>query len=228
MTITPKGGTGPGSITPDGSPVDFYTLLSPGDDPEIISSAVTPGGTILELGAGVGRVTHALLERGHRVTAVDESADMLAHVKGAEIVHSGIEGLDLGRRFDAVTLGSQLVNTADDELRQVFLATCARHVAPTGCVLLQWQPAEAHDAWQAGNGREENSIRIEMARVERITPELFSSTMRYTVGERVWTQSFTSRRLTDEELAAELERAGLTLDRFLDERRTWVRALPTG
>ncbi|GAA2668952.1 hypothetical protein [Nonomuraea recticatena] len=47
-------GTGPGTITPDGSPVEFYTLLPPGE------AATPPNGTVLELGSGVGRVTHHL------------------------------------------------------------------------------------------------------------------------------------------------------------------------
>jgi len=36
-----------------------------------------PRGAILELGAGVGRITHPLLELSYRVTAVDNSPEML-------------------------------------------------------------------------------------------------------------------------------------------------------
>ena len=70
-------GSGPGIITPDGCAVDFYGLLPPGRDPEVIHGAIGAGASILELGAGAGRVTHALLRLGHPVVAVDESAEML-------------------------------------------------------------------------------------------------------------------------------------------------------
>src|SRR5690242_6925927 len=70
-------GTGPGAITPDGCAVEFYSRLPVKDEPDIISAAVPPGAHLLELGSGVGRVTHALVERGFTVTAVDESAEML-------------------------------------------------------------------------------------------------------------------------------------------------------
>ncbi|GAA4086934.1 class I SAM-dependent methyltransferase [Nonomuraea soli] len=221
-------GTGPGAITPDGSPVEFYLLLDADDEAEVIASAVPAGASLLELGSGVGRVTHALLAKGLSVVAVDESAEMLAHVRGAETVQARVQELDLGRRFDGVVLASFLLNTPDDGLRRAFLAACARHVAPGGSVLVQWQPYETHERWAPGMGRTTGPIGIVMDRVERVEPHLFSATMRYTHGERAWTQSFESRQFTDEELAAELGTAGLVRDRFLTEDRTWLRAVPAG
>ncbi|TDD22967.1 class I SAM-dependent methyltransferase [Nonomuraea diastatica] len=220
-------GTGPGPITPDGSPVDFYSLLGPGGEPEIVAQITPPGGTVLELGAGVGRVTHPLVERGFEVVAVDESAEMLARVRGAHTVLGRVEDLRLDRRFDTVMLASQLVNTVDDAIRRGFLATCARHVKPGGAVLLQWMPADAHDRWHVGQNRQDGGITITLAAVEQVSPGIFQATMRYTHGEdRVWTQSFSSRRFTDEELSAELAAEGLRLDRFLTDDRTWVTASP--
>jgi hypothetical protein len=45
-------------------------------------------------------------------------------------------------------------------------------------------------------------------------------------GDHVWTQTFTSRRLDDAELAAVLADAGLRLDRYLTGDGTWLRAVP--
>src|SRR3954463_8326485 len=115
MAIIPNSGTGPGSITPDGSPVEFYTLLQPRGEAGLVAGVVPRGGSVLELGAGVGRATHALLEHGFEVVAVDESAEMLAHVRGARTVRARVQDLRLERRFDAVMLGSYLVNTADED-----------------------------------------------------------------------------------------------------------------
>ncbi|MFI7612263.1 class I SAM-dependent methyltransferase [Nonomuraea terrae] len=224
-------GTGPGPITPDGSPVDFYSLLRAGDEPGVVAQVTPPGGAILELGAGVGRVTHPLVDLGFDVVAVDESPEMLARVRGARTVLSRVEDLRLERRFDTVMLASQLVNTVHEPTRRALLATCARHVKPGGRVLVQWMPAEAHDRWHAGMGRTDGDVSISMAAVEEVSPGVFQATMRYAYlddegDERVWTQSFSSRRLTDDELAAALEAEGLRLERFLTEDRTWVAAAP--
>ncbi|MEU7745271.1 class I SAM-dependent methyltransferase [Nonomuraea sp. NPDC049158] len=226
MAIIPRSGTGPGSITPDGSPVEFYTLLKPRGEAELVAGVVPRGGSVLELGAGVGRVTHALLEHGFEVVAVDESAEMLAHVRGARTVQARAQDLRLERRFDAVTLGSFLVNTADEDDRRELLSACARHVAPGGAVLIEWTPPETHDARRPGRVRTDGDITVTLAALEKAGPGLFNATMRYTHGDRVWTQSFTSRRLTDDDLRAALAECGLRLDRFLTEDRAWALAVP--
>jgi len=63
------------------------------------------------VGCGTGRITHPLVALGHPVVAVDESPEMLAHVRDAEKVCARIEHLALGRRFDVVLLASHLINT---------------------------------------------------------------------------------------------------------------------
>jgi hypothetical protein len=45
-------------------------------------------------------------------------------------------------------------------------------------------------------------------------------------GDRVWTQTFTARRLDDTELPAVLAKSGLRLDRYLTEDHSWIRAVP--
>ncbi len=111
-------GTGPGAITPDGCAVELYSWMPIGDEPDIIAAAVPAGAHILELGSGVGRMTHPLLERGFTVTAVDESAEMLERVRGACTICSPIEDLDLGEKFDVVMLASFLVHAGDAEVRR--------------------------------------------------------------------------------------------------------------
>src|SRR6266498_5836608 len=138
-------GDGPGVITPDGCSVEFYAALTPASEPPIIHAAIPEGASILELGAGAGRVTHALLALGHQVVAVDESPEMLERVRDAETVLARIEDLDLGRRFDAVLMASYLVNVPDQEWRRSLLAACRRHVSDNGCVLIQRHEPEWFD-----------------------------------------------------------------------------------
>src|SRR5579859_7120113 len=115
-------GSGPGVITPDGCAVDFYALMPDFGEPGIVHEAAGAGASILELGSGAGRVTHPLIALGHPVVAVDESPEMLAHVRGAETVCAQIQDLALGRRFDVVLLASHLISTDDTAERSAFLA----------------------------------------------------------------------------------------------------------
>jgi SAM-dependent methyltransferase len=208
----------------DGSPVDLYARMPSFGEPELIHAAIPRGTAILELGCGTGRMTHRLIDLGHPVTAVDSSADMLAHVRGAETVNAEIEGLDLGRRFGCVLLASQLVNV-DDRERAAFLATCARHVAADGVVLIQrYDPVWAADPQPTNAVRD--GIRISVLDPRREGRSL-TATAEYEVDGQVWRHGpFTATILGEDELAADLGTVGLWLDRWLDERRTWLAARP--
>ena len=227
MTDPSPPGNGPGVITPDGCAVDFYARIAATGEPEIVHAAAGPGASILELGCGAGRITHPLVALGHPVVAVDESPEMLAHVRGAETVRARIEDLTLDRRFQEVLLASHLINTDDIPARTAILAAFRRHVADDGGVIIQQHApgwfAAAADAENARDG-----IIFRLRDVSRPAPNLVSATVEYADGDQVWTQTFTARRLDDTELAAVLAEAGLRLDRYLTEDRAWLRAIPEG
>jgi SAM-dependent methyltransferase len=217
-------GTGPGAITPDGCAVEFYALLPAGNEPEIIHSAIREGASVLDLGAGTGRITHPLIKLAHKVVAVDESPAMLERIHGAQTVCSPIQTLDLQRRFDAVLLASHLVNTPDDELRRGFLEACSRHVANDGCVVIQ-----RHDpAWFSTAGPSQHTdgeITFSLRDVSRPALGLLAATMDYRVGDRTWTHTFTARCIDDAQLAHELTGVGLAVNAYLTQDKTWVRAM---
>src|SRR6516164_477592 len=208
MSAVPQSqGTGPGVITPDGCAVDFYAMLPDFGEPAIVHEAAGSGAAILELGCGAGRVTHPLIALGHPVVAVDESPEMLAHVRGAEPVCARIQYLSLGRRFGAVLLTSHFIN-ADGETRRMFLDACRRHVADDGCVIIQQHSPE----WFATATDSEvtrDGIIFRLRDVTRPAPDLVSATVEYVAGDQSWTQTFTTRRLGEPELAASLAAAGL-------------------
>lgn len=213
----------PRAAAPDGSPVELYRLLPPGRDPDLIASAVPPPARLLELGCGAGRVTHALLERGYEVVAVDESAEMLAHVHGARTLRSRIEGLDLGETFDGVLLMSNLVNV-DPATRHAFLATCRRHLAAQGrAVIERLDPRLAErDAGESVLG----AVRVRLRDARREDDRLHA-TVEYDAGERGrFTHPFAAYLLDDAELAEDLAEASLVLAGWLDEGRTVAVAEP--
>jgi SAM-dependent methyltransferase len=213
-------------ITSDGCAVELYARLPAWREPGIIHAAAGDGATILELGCGTGRVTHPLIALGHAVTAVDESPEMLERVHGAETVRAKIQGLDLGgRRFGAVVLGSHLINEPTGDLAAAWLATCRRHVADDGCVLIeQHSPAWFDTAADSENERDGMIFRLRD--VTRPEPGLIYGTVEYHAGDLVWTQTFGTRRLGDAALRELLDAAGLAFDRYLTDDRAWLRAVP--
>jgi len=218
-------GTGPGTITPDGCSVELYSLLPPMGEPGIIHAAIPAAAGILELGAGAGRVTHPLVGLGHPVVAVDESAEMLAWVRGAETVRAEIQNLRLRRRFDVVLLASFLVNVPDRALRGRFLTACRDHVRDRGCVLVQRHSPGWFDKVAEGE-RVTGGIVFRLRDLRRPGPGLVAVTAEYQVGERVWTQTFTAERLDNQALEAALAEAGLAVDAYLTSDGSWVRAVP--
>ena len=217
-------GTGPGAITPDGCAVELYSRLPIGDEPDIIAAAVPAGAHILELGSGVGRMTHVLLERGFTVTAVDESAEMLERVRGARTIRSAIEDLDLGETFDVVLLASFLVHAGDAEVRRGLLRTCARHLAEGGRVLIQREGADSHTNLpreRVGPGG--STIRVVSS--QPVGDGVNSVRAEYEFPDAVWTQTFLARPLTPEQFEEALGEAGLRVDRYLTQDGVWVRAV---
>ncbi|MEV3991748.1 class I SAM-dependent methyltransferase [Streptomyces sp. NPDC049837] len=223
------GGTGPGAITPDGCAVDLYSRLVAGPEPGIIAAAVPARATLLELGSGAGRMTGPLVDRGLAVTAVDESAEMLERVRervpGIRTVQSPIETLDLEERFDVVLLASFLVHTADRRVRDGLLATCRRHVEDDGCVLIQREGVD----WHTHVPRERvdpSGCTVRIASAEPVGDGVNSVVAEYVFPDARWTQTFLSRPLTKEDFEGCLDRAGLTVETYLTDDGTWVRARP--
>ncbi|WP_058041175.1 class I SAM-dependent methyltransferase [Streptomyces roseifaciens] len=217
-------GSGPGSITPDGCPVELYLRLPVGDEPGVVERAAPAGAGVLELGCGPGRITRPLLRRGFTVTAVDESPEMLEHIHGARTVCSPIETLDLGERFDVVLLASFLVHLAGPGVRDGLLRACRRHVADDGCVLIQREAADRHENLPQEREIEGGLIRVVSS--EPVRPGVRSVHVECVFPDARWTQTFLSCPLTDEEFEHALAQAGLVVDGYLTEDHTWVRALP--
>jgi len=209
-----------------GAPLGLYRILRPEGEPELIDGAVPAGGAILDLGCGTGRVTNALVGLGREVVAVDFDPRMLEHVRGAETVLSRIEDLRLDRVFGGVVLMSNLINAPDDAARQALLATCRRHVAPDGVVVIQrYDPRSGIDPTPAETTHFGVTMRVSDLRREG---QRFSYTIDYDAGEQGhWGFRVENARiLSDEEISADLAAARLRVDRWLDPKRRWLVAVP--
>jgi SAM-dependent methyltransferase len=216
--------SGSGHYAPDGSPVELYARLAAGDEPAIVHGAIPAGAAVLDLGCGAGRVTHALLQLGHPVVAVDNSPEMLEHVRGAEKVLADIRTLDLHRTFRCVLLASNLVNCVDAATRDAMLACCRRHVAPGGKVIVQrLAPDRAltieEGPWTRGQASFHLTSLVRRGRV-------FSASMMIELEGKRWRHTFEAEVLTDAEMDAALEAAALRRLSWLDESRAWIEACP--
>ncbi|GAA1944431.1 class I SAM-dependent methyltransferase [Streptomyces durmitorensis] len=222
-------GTGPGAITPDGCAVDLYARLTVGDEPDVIAGAVPAGAHILELGSGAGRVTRPLLERGFRITAVDESPEMLEKVSALDgrvrTIRSPIEKLELDERFEVVMLASFLVHTGDVSVRRGMLRACRSHVTDDGCVLIQREGADYHTNLPRERV-DPGGFTVRILSAEPVGDGVNEVRAEYVFPDAVWTQTFRARPLTKEQFEQALEEAGLRVDKYLTEDGTWVRAVP--
>jgi SAM-dependent methyltransferase len=194
---------------------------------EIVHATVAAAATVLDLGCGTGRIAHRLIQLGHPVVAVDQSAEMLEYVRGAETVQAPITGLDLQRTFDAVLMASHLVNTPDDAERRALLEAAARHVAPDGLLVAQRHPPEWFEQAADGPAGHVGDVRVELGDVH-LEGDLLSATVRYRSGTDMWTHAFTARRLNDEALHRELRDAGLSFERWCSDDRSWFAARRIG
>ncbi len=217
-------GTGPGEITPDGCAVEFYALLPPMGESAIVHAAVPEGASILELGCGTGRILRPLADLGHPVLGVDESPAMLARVADLPTVCSPIETLRLDRRFGVVLLASTMLNTEPAQ-RHAFLATCRWHVDPQGVVVIQQQAPVWFDT-VAPSEAEHDGIRRVVQSVHR-DGQGVDVVVAYHVGDRVWTHAWTSYRIGEEELGADLASTGLRFDQWLTDDHVWFTAHAT-
>jgi SAM-dependent methyltransferase len=204
-------------VAPDGSPVELYLRVPAGDTPSLIDGAIPRGATVLDLGCGVGRIGADLVQTGHRVTGVDNSADMLRHAngRGIETIEAEILGLRLDRHFDVVLLLSHFVNEADDDHRHGYWRAAADHAGPEGLVVVERFTATWVRTVQPATTLA-HGVETELDDLVNEGDQLHAR-ITYRIGERSWSQSFDVIALDDEALAADAARHGLLLVRALDE-----------
>jgi len=122
----------------------WVTLGRVGALHDAVADAAAPraGADVLEIGCGTGAVTQRLVERGARVTALDQSPEMLeqarirlgsAEVTWLERTASEVDALP-AHAFDAVVLSLCLSEMSGDG-RRFVLRQARERLRPGGCVV---------------------------------------------------------------------------------------------
>lgn len=131
-----------------------YESARPGYPAAAVRDLLGPGPLdVLDLGAGTGKLTRTVAAEGHRVVAVDPSAEMLAELRravpGVETRVGPAESLpaDAGA-FDAVVAG-QAYHWFDPA---VALPEIARVLRPGGTIGLLWNSRDETVPWIARFG----------------------------------------------------------------------------
>jgi len=123
------------------------------------------GDPILELGCGTGRVLLNLARRGHAITGLDNSPDMLARLQAKLAAASGqhlaaaprilaasLEDFELAQHFRlAIMPFNTFMHLLTTEAQLAALERICRHLAPGGALALDMpNPGEAYAAQEQG------------------------------------------------------------------------------
>lgn len=141
---------------------DAQNTWGPDDDYFLARAAEGPGGRVLDLGCGTGRLTVALADAGHEVTGIDPagaSLDAARRRPGGEAV-TWVHGTSADApadAFDVALMTSHVAQffVADDEWAGV-LADLRKALVPGGLLVFDTRDPRARgwEAWHAPDDRD--------------------------------------------------------------------------
>ena len=105
------------------------------------------GSTVVDLGAGTGKLTRLLLPTGARVIAVEPIAEMRAHIEGAEVLDGTAEAIPLPDDSADVVTVAQALHWFDQERALPEIHRVLRH---DGYLVLFWNMRDLDDSIQRG------------------------------------------------------------------------------
>jgi len=131
---------------------DLYERARPSYPPEAIDwlvaqTALGPGRTIVDLGAGTGKLTRLLQPTGARILAVEPIGEMRAHIVGAEVLDGTAEAIPLDDGSADVVAVAQAFHWFDQERA---LPEIHRVLRDGGSLVLVWNMRDLDDPLQRG------------------------------------------------------------------------------
>jgi SAM-dependent methyltransferase len=186
----------------------------------------TPAARVLDLGCGTGRLTLALAAAGHRVTGVDPAPASLEAARakpGADAV-TWIEGTSKvlpDTAFDVAVMSAHVAQfLVDDEDWHGTLRDLRRCLVPGGRVVFDTRDPQAA-AWERWNPEESrrpallpDGVTVDTwGGVESVRDGVVSFAHHYVFSDGERLQSTAAMRWrSDDEIRADLTRAGLVID----------------
>jgi SAM-dependent methyltransferase len=190
-----------------------------------------PGGTVLELGAGSGRVTAVLAPTARELIGIDLSPELLRLARArlaawphAHLIQADMRALAFRRQFDLIVAANDpLSHLASDVDRDQTLSMVARHLTPGGRFVLDalWlAPREAAAVARVGGRVRRHTAAVEgqpvrvVERWERLPDDARCCLAHYEYhrrGCRPIVADFEAHDWSAAELFTRLNRAGLTV-----------------
>ena len=132
------------------SAADLYERARPSYPQEAIDwlvreTGLGPGRTVVDLGAGTGKLTRLLLPTGARVVAVEPIAEMRAHIGAAEVLDGTAEAIPLPDHSVDVVAVAQAFHWFDHERA---LPEIHRVLREGGTLVLVWNMRDLEDPLQ--------------------------------------------------------------------------------
>ena len=146
MTIHPSAAVGFASAA------DVYERARPSYPQDAIDwlaaqTGLRPGRTVVDLGAGTGKLTRLLLPTGARVVAVEPIPEMRAHIDGAEVLDGTAEAIPLPDASADVVTVAQAFHWFDHERA---LPEIHRVLRSNGSLVIVWNMRDLDDPVQRG------------------------------------------------------------------------------
>ena len=214
------------------SAADVYERARPSYPPEAIDwlaaqTELGRGRTVVDLGAGTGKLTRLLVPTGARVVAVEPIAEMRAHIAGAEVLDGTAEAIPLPDGSADVVTVAQAFHWFDHGRA---LPEIHRVLREDGSLVLVWNMRDLDDPVQRGVEDLLQPVRKEVPgqvigtwREPLARSELFGPA---TVGEFSIEQRFTTDDLCDRVASTSFVAALPPVDR--EELFVRIRALTHG
>jgi SAM-dependent methyltransferase len=214
------------------SAADVYERARPSYPPEAIDWLVSQtelgaGRTVVDLGAGTGKLTRLLLPTQARVVAVEPIAEMRAHIAGAEVLDGTAEAIPLPDGSADVVTVAQAFHWFDHSRA---LPEIHRVLRNDGSLVLVWNMRDLDDPVQRGVEDLLQPVRNEVPgqvmgtwREPLVRSALFGPPI---VGEFAYEQRFTTDDLCDRVASTSFVAALPAVDR--EELFVRIRALTHG
>jgi SAM-dependent methyltransferase len=215
-----------------GAAADVYERARPSYPQEAIDwllaeAGIGPESTVLDLGAGTGKLTRLLLPSGARVVAVEPVPEMRAHIDGAEVLDGTAEAIPLPAGSADLVAVAQAFHWFDHDRA---LPEIHRVLRPGGNLALVWNMRDLDDPLQRGVEDLLEPIRsyqpAQMAGAWREPLERSPLFGAATVGRFAYEQQFTADDLCDRVASTSFVATMRPVDR--EQLLVRVRALAAG
>jgi SAM-dependent methyltransferase len=214
------------------SAADIYERARPSYPQDAIDwlvaqTSLAEGRTVVDLGAGTGKLTRLLLPTGARVVAVEPIAEMRAYIHGAEVLDGTAEAIPLPDASADVVTVAQALHWFDQDRA---LPEIHRVLRGNGQLVLVWNMRDLDDPVQSGVEELLRPLRTDVPgqiagawREPLARSGLFGQAI---VGEFKYEQRFTTDDLCDRVASTSYVAALSAVDR--EELLVRVRALTHG